>query len=244
MDKQDLPEQKELSENLQTENLQSKKQSVAQQATLASPTGEKETGRPMQNGTKGAELNSASFKAPFSYSRLFVSTFIISAFTVGGGFVIIPLLKAKYVDEYGWLKENESLDLVSIAQSAPGVVAANAAIIMGFRLAGLTGTLVALLATVLPPLIVLTLISYWYGAFAANPYVRMLLKGMQCGVTAVLLDVVLGLVTKQIRKKLILPLAIMAGTFIASSVFGVNIMKVILVDALIGLFLMRSPMYD
>lgn len=198
----------------------------------------------MQNGTKGAELNSASFKAPFSYSRLFVSTFIISAFTVGGGFVIIPLLKAKYVDEYGWLKENESLDLVSIAQSAPGVVAANAAIIMGFRLAGLTGTLVALLATVLPPLIVLTLISYWYGAFAANPYVRMLLKGMQCGVTAVLLDVVLGLVTKQIRKKLILPLAIMAGTFIASSVFGVNIMKVILVDALIGLFLMRSPVYD
>ena len=72
----------------------------------------------------------------------------------------------------------------------------------------------------------------------------MLLKGMQCGVTAVLLDVVLGLVTKQIRKKLILPLAIMAGTFIASSVFGVNIMKVILVDALIGLFLMRSPVYD
>ena len=60
----------------------------------------------------------ADFKEPFSYRKLFISTFLISAFTVGGGFVLIPLMKAKFVDEYGWLKENEALDLVSIAQSA------------------------------------------------------------------------------------------------------------------------------
>ena len=58
------------------------------------------------------------------YWKLFKSTFIISAFTIGGGFVIIPLLKAKFVDEYKWMDDKEALNLVAIAQSAPGVVAA------------------------------------------------------------------------------------------------------------------------
>ena len=57
------------------------------------------------------------------YWKLFKSTFIISAFTIGGGFVIIPLLKAKFVDEYKWMDDKEALNLVAIAQSAPGVVA-------------------------------------------------------------------------------------------------------------------------
>ncbi len=189
-------------------------------------------------------LEKAVFKEPFSYSRLFISTFIISAFTVGGGFVLIPLMKAKYVDEYGWMKENESLDLVSIAQSAPGAVAVNASIIMGYRLGGILGTFTALLATVLPPLITLTVVSYCYDAFATNPYVRMFLKGMQCGVTAILLDVVLGLLVKQMKKKLALPLLIMAGTFIASYFLKIDIMHIILVDAVIGFFLMRDSQYN
>jgi len=196
--------------------------------------------------TKNVEekLENAVLKEPFSYSKLFISTFIISAFTVGGGFVLIPLMKAKYVDEYGWMKENESLDLVSIAQSAPGAVAVNASIIMGYRLGGILGTFTALLGTVLPPLITLTIVSYFYDAFATNPYVRMFLKGMQCGVTAILLDVVLGLLVKQVKKKLVLPLVIMAGTFIASYFFHINIMHIILVDAIIGLLLMRDPQYN
>ena len=189
-------------------------------------------------------LEKTVFKEPFSYSRLFISTFIISAFTVGGGFVLIPLMKAKYVDEYGWMKENESLDLVSIAQSAPGAVAVHASIIMGYRLGGILGTFTALLATVLPPLITLTVVSYCYDAFATNPYVRMFLKGMQCGVTAILLDVVLGLLVKQVKKKLALPLLIMAGTFIASYFLKIDIMHIILVDAVIGFFLMRDSQYN
>ena len=184
------------------------------------------------------------FKEPFSYRKLFISTFLISAFTVGGGFVLIPLMKAKFVDEYGWLEENEALDLVSIAQSAPGVMAANSSIIMGYRMGGFLGSLTALLATVLPPLITLTVISFFYDAFASNPYVRMFLKGMQCGVTAILIKVVLDLVIKQVKKKLALPLVVMAGTFIAAVVFKINIMHIIAVDAIIGLFLMRDPQYD
>ena len=186
----------------------------------------------------------ATFKEPFSYRKLFISTFLISAFTVGGGFVLIPLMKAKFVDEYGWLKENEALDLVSIAQSAPGVMAANSSIIMGYRMGGFLGSVTALLATVLPPLITLTVISYFYDAVATNPYVRMFLKGMQCGVTAILINVVLDLVIKQIKKKLALPLIIMAGAFIAAVVFKISIMQIIAVVAVIGFLLMRDPQYN
>lgn len=118
-------------------------------------------------------------KAENFYWKLFKSTFIISAFTVGGGFVIIPLLKAKYVDEYKWIKEKDALDLVAIAQSMPGVVAINSAVILGYKMRGVKGTLTALLATVLPPLITLSLICIFYNLFATNPYVKLLLKGMQ-----------------------------------------------------------------
>lgn len=177
------------------------------------------------------------------YWKLFKSTFVISAFTIGGGFVIIPLLKAKFVDEYGWLNDKEALNLVAIAQSAPGVVAANAAISMGYRMAGFKGSLIALLATVLPPLITLSIISYCYDFFASNQYIQLMLKGMQCGATAIILNVALDLLIKEWKKKLLIPLLIIVGTFVANYFFDINLMYAILVDALIGFFLLRDKKY-
>ena len=178
------------------------------------------------------------------YWKLFKSTFIISAFTVGGGFVIIPLLKTKYVDEYGWISDTETLNLVAIAQSMPGVVAANAAILLGYRMAGIAGTFVALLATILPPLITLSVISYFYDLLASNPYIQMILKGMQCGATALIVNVAIDLVAKQLRKKLLLPCLIILGTFAANFFFDVNIMLLILIDGILGLIWMRNTKYN
>ena len=175
--------------------------------------------------------------------KLFKSTFIISAFTIGGGYVIIPLLKAKFVDEYKWIDDKEALNLVAIAQSAPGVVAANAAISLGYRLAGIKGTLVALGATILPPLITLSIISYAYDAFANNQYIQLLLKGMQCGATAIIINVALDLLKKEWKKKLALPLLIIVGTFVANYFFHVNLMYAVIVDAIIGFFLLRDKKY-
>ena len=179
-----------------------------------------------------------------SYRRLFLSTFLISAFTVGGGFVLIPLLKAKFVDEYGWLGDKEALDLVAIAQSMPGVLAVNASIILGYRMAGLPGALTALLATVLPPLITLSAIAAAYDAFAGNPYIQLILKGMQCGATALIINVMIDLIKKQIKKRLVLPLIILTATFFLALVFKINIMFLVLADGLIGLLLMRDRKYD
>lgn len=175
---------------------------------------------------------------------LFKSTFIISAFTVGGGFVIIPLLKAKYVDEYHWISDKDTLDMVAIAQSMPGVIAVNSSVILGYRMAGVLGTIVALVATVLPCLITLTIISYCYDFFIQNEYIKMILRGMQCGATALIVNVGIDLVIKQCKKKLLLPLAIIVATFIANLCFDVNIMALIIIDGIIGFAFMRAAKYD
>ena len=189
------------------------------------------------------EMKSVAASCRHFYWKLFQSTFLISAFTVGGGFVIIPLLRAKYVDEYGWLDDKETLNLVSIAQSMPGVVAVNAAIILGYRMAGLRGALTALVATILPPLVTLSVISCAYDWFATNPYVRYALKGMQCGATALIVNVAIDLLQKQWRKKLLWPLAIIVGTFVANFFFGVNIMLLVVIDGLLGLVFLRGAAY-
>jgi chromate transporter len=175
---------------------------------------------------------------------LFKSTFIISAFTVGGGFVIVPLLKTKYVDEYHWISDKDTLDLVAIAQSMPGVIAVNSAVILGYRMAGILGTIVALLATVLPPLITLTVISYCYDFFIQSEVIKMIMKGMQCGATALMLNVAIDLTRKQCKKKLLLPILIVIGTFVGNIVFNLNIMYLILIDGIIGLLFLRAKKYD
>ena len=178
------------------------------------------------------------------YWKLFKSTFIISAFTIGGGFVIISLLKAKFVDEYKWLDDKEALNLVAIAQSAPGIMAVNAAIIIGYKLAGLAGSLTAILATVLPPLFTLSVVAYSCDLFASNEYVQLLLKGMQCGATAIIINVAIDLLKKEIKKKLAIPLLIIVGTFVANYFFDINLMYAILVDAMLGFMLLRDEKYS
>ena len=70
------------------------------------------------------------------YWTLFTSTFYLSAFTFGGGFVIVPLMKKKFVDDLNWIEEKEMLDLTAISQSSPGAIAVNASILIGYRIAG------------------------------------------------------------------------------------------------------------
>ena len=75
--------------------------------------------------------------------KLFFSTLYLSAFTFGGGYVIVTLMKEKFVDQLHWIEEDEMLDLIAIAQSAPGAIAVNGAIVVGYKLAGLIGAVIA-----------------------------------------------------------------------------------------------------
>lgn len=177
------------------------------------------------------------------YWLLFKSTFIVSMFTIGGGYVIIPLLKAKYVDEYHWISDEETLNMVAIAQSTPGIMAVNTAIMLGYRMAGIFGALTGMFATVLPPLIIISIVATAYDFFAQNESVKLILKGMQCGATALLLSVAIDLLKKQIAKKFLLPLAMIVFVFTANIFFGVNIMWLVALGGVLGFFFMRDKKF-
>jgi len=168
------------------------------------------------------------------YRRLFASTFYLSAFTFGGGYAIIPLMKKKFVDDLQWIEEEEMLNLTAIAQSSPGAVAVNAAILLGYRVAGISGALVTILGTILPPFITLSIISIFYTAFRDNTVVNAVLKGMQAGVAAVIADVVMSLGSNVFKQKDIVSVIVMVGAFISTFFFGINVMYIILVCGCIG----------
>ena len=168
------------------------------------------------------------------YKKLFLSTFKLSACTFGGGFVIVPLMKKRFVEELGWIGEDEMLDMIAIAQSSPGAIAVNASILVGYHVAGFPGAMLTVLGTVLPPLIIISLISMFYQAFRDNAIVNMAMAGMLCGVAAVICDVVLTMAGSILKKKRILPVLVMLGSFIAVRFFSVNIILIILVCGMIG----------
>lgn len=173
---------------------------------------------------------------PKTLWKLFITTLYISAFTFGGGFVIITFMKRKFVDELHWLEEDEMLDLAALAQASPGANAVNTAILVGWRVAGAGGMLIAVVGTLIPPVVLLTALSYVYGAFIANPYVAVVLNGMRAGVAAVILDVVCDLGGAVLKQHKPVHLVILAGAFLAT-LQGVNVVIIILVCALVGILL-------
>lgn len=168
------------------------------------------------------------------YWKLFSSTFSLSAFTFGGGFVIIPLMRKKFVEDLSWIDEEEMLDLTAIAQSSPGAIAVNASILIGYRLDGFKGALVTVFGTVLPPLIILSVISLFYTAFRDSLIVSYVLKGMQAGVAAVITDVVLTMSADILKEHHLQPVIILIVAFIAAAILKVNVILIILVCGVIG----------
>ena len=119
--------------------------------------------------------------------------------------MIVTLMKKKFVDQYHWIEENEMLDLVAIAQSSPGAIAVNGAIVVGYKLSGILGALVAILGTVLPPFVILSVISVF-----------------DMGIPIV-------------KEKEAVSLIIMVGAFVAACLFGINVVYIVIVCGIIGI---------
>ena len=166
--------------------------------------------------------------------KVFFSTLYLSAFTFGGGYVIITLMKKKFVDELHWIDEEEMLDLVAIAQSAPGAIAVNGAIVVGYKLAGIAGALAAIIGTIIPPFVILSVIFYFYAAFSSNYIVKTVLDGMQAGVGAVIASVVYDMGSGIVAGKQKSSLAIMAAAFLAVCIFNVNVVYVVIFCIVLG----------
>ena len=134
--------------------------------------------------------------------KIFISTLYLSTFTFGGGYVIVTLMKKKFVDDYHWIEENEMLDLVAIAQSSPGAIAINGAIVIGYKLAGMLGVIVAVMGTVIPPFAIIAVISVCYQIFHDNEIVSRVLEGMQAGVGAVIASVTYDMGAPFVKEKM------------------------------------------
>lgn len=167
--------------------------------------------------------------------QLFKATFLLSAFTFGGGFVIVSLMKKKFVEDLKWLEEEEMLDITAIAQSSPGPIPINASVILGYRMYGVIGSLIAILGTALPPMIIISVISVFYAQFRSNRIIAIALQVMRAGVAAVIFDVVINLAKNVIATKRTLYILLMVTAFVGKVILGVDAMIVILCCLVVGL---------
>jgi len=166
---------------------------------------------------------------------LFLSNLYISACTFGGGFVIVSFMRRRYVEELHWITEEEMLDMTALAQSAPGPIAVNAAIQVGWKVGGLAGMLASVLGTCVPPVVILSVISLFYQRFAENRYVALVLRGMQCGVAAVILSVTADLVKNVARRRRIIDAIVTLAAFAAVFWLRINVVFIILAAAAVGI---------
>ena len=172
--------------------------------------------------------------------KLFFSTLYLSALTFGGGYVIVTLMKKQFVDELHWINEEEKLDLVAIAQSSPGAIAVNGAIVVGYKLAGIAGVLTAVLGTVIPPFLIIAAVSVCYQAFRSNQLVAWMLEGMQSGVGAVIASVTFEMASGIVKERNTISLLIMGAAFAASVIWQINTVYIILACGLLGILITFS----
>lgn len=148
----------------------------------------------------------------------------ISTFTFGGGYVVVPMIRKYYVEEKGLFSNDELMEMSAVAQSSPGAIAINLSVLAGKKVAGMLGVFISAICAIIPPLVILGLISNWYAAFAANQTVMAVLKGMQACVTALIIDLVIDMyqLIRQENSKLLS--ALVPLTFVANAFFNINVM--------------------
>lgn len=174
-------------------------------------------------------------KNPEILWKLFKETFLLSAVTFGGGFVIVSLMKKIFVEKLKWLEEDEMLDITAIAQSSPGPIPINASVILGYRMYGILGALVAVLGTSLPPMLIISAIAYFYDQFRSNAIIATALQVMRAGVAAVIFDVVINLGKNVCATRRVLYITLMVTSFVATVFFHISAMLIILCCLGIGL---------
>lgn len=134
------------------------------------------------------------------YSWLAGTNLFISAFTFGGGYIVVPMIRKYFVQKKQLFDEPELVEMAAIAQSTPGAIAINIAALAGYRTAGNIGLFISCVCAVIPPLVILSVVSVCYSAVISNAAVAAVLKGMQAGVAALIVDFVIDMMD-MIRKE-------------------------------------------
>lgn len=124
---------------------------------------------------------------------MFGSFFKIGLFTFGGGYAMVPIIQREVIDHRGWVDRDEFVELLTLAQSAPGPIALNTSVFVGYKVRGYAGALAALLGVVVPAFTVILIVAIYFAQFRENVYVNAAFKGMRPAVVALIVSPIVSL---------------------------------------------------
>jgi len=164
--------------------------------------------------------------------ELFWSTFSIGAVTFGGGYAMVSVMDKKFVEDKGWISEEEMMNLLAIAEMTPGPIAINASTYVGTKMAGIAGAIAATLGMVTPSFVIIAILSGIYMQFKENPIVAAALLGIRAGVVALVLSAVFKLGKKAVKQPRDWAICLLA--FAAAGLLNFSAIAVIVAAGLTG----------
>lgn len=165
--------------------------------------------------------------------QVFWSFFKIGAFTFGGGYAMIPLIQNEAVEKRHWVTDEDILEVVAIAESTPGPIAINSATFVGYKAAGILGSVCATLGVVLPSFVVILALSFVLQQFQNVVAVQYAFQGIRAGVLALLVKALWTMYQKS--PKGWVGYVVIGASFILTAIFDINVIFVIIGCAVFGL---------
>lgn len=151
-----------------------------------------------------------------TYVWLLGVNLFISAFTFDGGYIVVPMVRRFFVLKKHFFTEEELVNMAAVAQSTPGAIAVNLSALAGYQTAGVMGAFISCIAAVIPPFVILTVISAFYKIFISNAVIAAVLKGMEAGVAALMVDLIIDMCSLVLKRKSFLLSAMIPLSFIAN----------------------------
>ncbi len=164
---------------------------------------------------------------------LFTTFFKIGAFTFGGGYAMIPLIQRETVETHKWITDDDVLSVIAIAESTPGPIAINSATFVGYKVAGVWGSVAATFGVVLPSFVVISVIALLLGEFQNYRAVKYAFFGIRAGVLALVLKALVNMFKKS--KKNLFAYIVMAVAFAVAAFTNLHILIIIISCAVAGL---------
>lgn len=132
--------------------------------------------------------------------EMFVLAFKMSSLSFGGGYITIPMLRKEFVEKRTLLTEEKLQDLAAIAQSSPGSISVSLATGVAYEIGGLKSMLITFFASILPPLLIISLITVFYDAFMAQTLIQKIFKGLEIGVAVIMFILVKDMITQLYKR--------------------------------------------
>ncbi|WP_101772888.1 chromate transporter [Peptostreptococcus faecalis] len=170
-----------------------------------------------------------------SCKSLFLSFFKINAVTFGGGYTIVPVIRDEFVNKRKIINDSEMLDIIAVAQSGPGPMAINTSMLVGYRTKGIKGALTCIFASVLPCIIVISIMYYIYSSISKNPWIKSALECMSGAISAILFINVYQMSKIALSKHKLFGSIIFLFSFLVGYFTNITVIFIIIASGLLGL---------